>query len=77
MHALNFHTCRSVQECIQKYGGGEVSSVWYGEDVPLFQLKFWTKMSLKKLLENQSNLKKELTMKLTGMISSVFMHMIQ
>ena len=62
------YTCRSVQECVQRYGGGEVRGVWYGRDVPLFQLNFWTKMGLKKLLENQSDLRKELMRKISSML---------
>ena len=65
--ALILHICRSVQECVQRHGGGEVGRVWYGEDVPLFQLNFRTKMALRKLLENQTELAKEIKMKISGM----------
>ena len=50
-----------------------MSSVWYGGDIPLFQLNFWTKMGLKKLLENQSDLRKEIVKKITSMLTSLFM----
>ena len=51
---------------------GEVRGVWYGGDVPLFQLNFRTKMGLKKMLENQSDLRKELMRKIISMLNSVF-----
>ena len=70
--ALNLCTCRSVQECVQRHGGGEVKGVWYGGDVPIFQLNFWTKMGLKKLLENQCDLRKELMKKIASMLTIVY-----
>ena len=42
--------------------------VWYGGDVALFQLNFWTKMGLKKLLQNQSDLKKDIMRKISSML---------
>lgn len=55
---------RKLQECLQEHGGGEVDEVWFDGGVPLFHVKFHTRLALRKLLAGQSEMEKELITKL-------------
>ena len=59
---LNDH--RKLQECLYEHGGGEVGEIWFDGDVPVFHVKFHTKLALRKLLAGQSEVEKKLMTKL-------------
>ena len=55
---------RKLQECLYEHGGGKVGEVWFDGDIPLFHVKFHTRMALRKLLDGQSEVEKTLMAKL-------------
>ena len=65
---------RTLQECLREHGGGEVADVWFDGDVPVFHVKFHTKLALRKLLAGQSEVEKKLMTKLQSRLQQ-FMDM--
>ena len=55
---------RKLQECLHEHGGGEVGEVWFDGNVPVFHVKFHTKLALRKLLAGQCEVEKKLMTKL-------------
>ena len=55
---------RQLQECLYEHGGAKIGEVWFDGDVPLFHMKFHTRMALRRLLARQSEVEQTLMTKL-------------